>query len=197
MLNNSNRISPKIQNDVVRTQANHMLQANFDEIVRDYAMGDDSRELIKRVKQVKNLVEAIGNAFYASLIHQTRSERRVLSFALQTDPSDELQEILRLGVSLNFFSVSTLGKKEGFGRTKRYVINRRIAPYYSLDPSGFSGYFWVTSELLLRAANDPLKALDELRSRLPSIAEGSQMNLLDDANSEEDELIRIYEANDE
>lgn len=195
--NETHYISPSIQNSVVRNQATHMLQANFDEIVRDYAAGEDSKDLVQKVKQVKNLVDVIGSAFYASLISPTRSERRVLAFALQTEPSDELQEILRLAVSLNFFTVSSIGKKEGFGRTKRYVINRRIAPYYNLDPSGFSGYFWVTSELLLRASTDPAKGKDELRARLPTIMEGAQMTLsIDDLNTDT-AFLEIQEVDDE
>ena len=190
-------VSPQIQNQVVREQANHLLQANFDEIVRDYAVGENNSDLIQKVKQVKNLVEVIGSAFYASLIHPTRTERRVLAFALQTDPSDELQEILRLSVSLNFFSVSTIGKKEGFGRTKRYVINRRIAPYYNLDPSGFSGYFWITGELLLSAAKDPTSAKRELRPRLPTITEDAQLSLSIDDLNEENTFLEIQEVEDE
>ena len=190
-------ILPSIQNEVVRSHANELLHANFDEIVRDYSVEGRGESLIKRVRQVKNLVDVMGAAFYASLVHPSRSERRVLSFALQTDPDDELQEILRLAVSLNYFSESTLGKKEGFGRTRRYVLNRRISPYFNLDPSGFSGYFWVTSDFLRRAVDEPVKARDELRARLPSIAEGSQLSLPIADISKADSFLDVQEAVDE
>ena len=154
----------------------------------------DSAHLVQKVKQVKHLVDSMGAAFYASLVHPSRSERRVLAFALQNDVNEELQEILRLAVSLNFFSESSLGKKEGFGRTRRYVLNRRVSPYFNLDPSGFSGYFWVTSDFLNKAINDPSKARDELKKRLSSIKDGAQMSLPMDDLSGKSEFLDIQEA---
>jgi hypothetical protein len=185
-------ISPRIQDEVLRHRAESLMLANFDEIVRDFAGDSKNAHLVQRVNQVKNLVDSIGAAFFASLIHPTRSERRVLAFALQNEVDKELQEVLKLAVSLNFFSESSLGKKEGLGRTRRYVLNRCIAPYFNLDPSGFSGYFWITSELLKVAIENPARFKDTLRQRLPSISEGSQMSLPIEDLSDKSEFLDIH-----
>lgn len=171
-------IRPKVQSDVIREQADRLMHSNFDETIRELVPDAASNaHLSATLKRVKNLVNVMGAAFYASLVSNVRAERRVLSFALQTEPDDDVMEVLRLAVGLNFFTESSIGRKEGDGRTRRYVLNRLIAPHFNLDPSGFSGYLWVTGDLIKKAVDEPTKAKDMLRERLPAISEGAQSRL--------------------
>lgn len=171
-------IKPKTQSDVVREQADRLMHSNFDETIRELVPDAASNaQLSATLKRVKNLVNVMGAAFYASLVSNVRAERRVLSFALQTEPDDDVMEVLRLAVGLNFFTESSIGRKEGDGRTRRYVLNRLIAPHFNLDPSGFSGYLWVTGDLLKKALDEPTKAKDMLSKRLSAISEGAQSRL--------------------
>jgi hypothetical protein len=188
-------IKPQTQSDVVRAQADRLMRNNFDEAIKELVPDAGSNEDLTRcLKRVKNLVNVMGAAFYASLVCPVRAERRVLAFALQTEPDDEVTEVLRLAVGLSFFTESSLGRKEGYGRTKRYVLNRLIAPHFNLDPSGFSGYLWVTGDLLRTAIDKPTKALDMLRKRLPTIADPTQGLLQLESDVD---LISYAEADDE
>ena len=188
-----NSVSPSVQNQVVRQQADHLFHSNFDEIIKDMPHSSADPSLVERAVNVRNLIDAMGSAFAASLISPVRSERRLLAFALQTEPDAEVRAVLNLAVALGYFKESSLGRKEGLGRTRRYVINRRICPHFTLDPSGFSGYLWVTSDFLRTAIRDPARARDEIRKRLPEIAVGQQMTLPGFAKDE----VGYVEADDE
>lgn len=170
-------VSPSIQNQVVRQFADHLFHSNFDDIVKDLPHTSADATLIARANNVRNLVDSMGNAFAASLKSPVRSERRLLAFVLQNEPDEELKAVLDLAVAFGYFKASTLGRKEGLGRTRRYVINRRICPHFTLDPSGFSGYLWVSNDFLRTAIHEPARARDEIRKRLPTIAEGQQISL--------------------
>ena len=82
-----------------------------------------------------------------------RAERKVFSIALsnpeQTD--DELQQVFQLGVRLGFLHKSYIGNKDGTGRTPLYVFNRCFAPIFTLDPTGFQGYLFMTNNDLCKA----------------------------------------------
>ena len=102
-------------------------------------------------ERLELLINAMGKTFFNILTDKDRSERRVFSIALSDRPDEEVQRVLDLGVQEGYFYRTTIGTKTGHGRTARYVLSRRLAPYFSLDPTSFSGYLFVTSENLRRA----------------------------------------------
>ena len=81
------------------------------------------------------------------------SERRVFSFKISDDSNvdKELKEILKLAVEYGFLYESKIGKKSSSGRTELYILARLLAPYFTLDPNGFSGYQSLTTEWLKEA----------------------------------------------
>jgi hypothetical protein len=107
-----------------------------------------------------------------------RSERRVLSIALSDVPPDEVMRILKLGVRNGYLYESAIGTKDGLSRTRRFVLTRRLAPVFKLDPTGFSGYLFVTSALLLSALQSPARAVREFeQGRLGTVVADSQIAL--------------------
>ncbi|MEF9477165.1 hypothetical protein OWR28_04935 [Chryseobacterium sp. 1B4] len=60
---------------------------------------------------------------------------------------------------------STLGSKSGLGRSKLYILNRMLAPYFRLDPMSFSGYLHLTSQMLEAAINDQKSFLRKISDK--------------------------------
>jgi hypothetical protein len=141
-------IPPIIQHRVVFDLAVHFLITEFDKHLQDLNVPKDEKD---ERKKLQNLLEAMGATFRAILLSE-RSERRVFSIALSgNNPSDEIANVLRLGVQEGYLQKATIGNKEGTGRTALYILSRRLAPYYKLDPTSFAGYLFVTNEALLSA----------------------------------------------
>lgn len=148
-------IEPSIQNQVVRKKADSYL---FNEIRKgDIGDSDDASIAIKEnpdnlVDKLANLINAMGKTFHQILISD-RAERKVFSVALSNIPDDEIKQVFELGVRLGFFHMSYIGNKEGDGRTYLYVLNRCFAPIFTLDPTGFQGYLFMTNVDLKKAIN--------------------------------------------
>jgi hypothetical protein len=104
------------------------------------------------IEKLQNLICAMGSTFFEILVSE-RTERKVFSIALTNQPDDEVRRILKTGVRLNYLYETTIGNKEGNGRTWLYVLNRRLAPSFILDPSGFQGYLFMTNDDLKKAFN--------------------------------------------
>jgi hypothetical protein len=155
-------IRPEIQNRVVRKQADEFL---FDDLekLRDDESADSPDEAI--VTRLNSLVRALGGVFWQILL-SNRSERRVFSVALSDDPSGELREVLRLGMRYGYFHESSIGNKEGTGRTRLYILSRRLAPHFNLDPTSFAGYFFLKSSQLVEAMRNPETFIRGMEKRI-------------------------------
>lgn len=165
--NNSpiSRIPTDIQNTVLREKADFYL---FNELPKSHELNEyntDSHISItdnpqSTSEKLANLINSMGKTFQEILLSGSdedpfsgRSERKVFSIALSNpnDISNELKEVFRLGVRLGFLHQSFIGNKEGNGRTYLYILNRCFAPIFTLDPSGFQGYLFMTNEDLAKA----------------------------------------------
>jgi hypothetical protein len=102
------------------------------------------------IGKLHNLICAMGSTFFEILVSE-RSERKVFSIALTNTPDEEIRRVLKMGVRLNYLQEATIGNKYGNGRTWLYILNRRLAPSFMLDPSGFQGYLFMTNDDLHRA----------------------------------------------
>ena len=129
-------------------------------------------------EKLGNLINAMGHTFQEILlsgndddVFSGRSERKVFSIAL-SDPEKmtaELDDVLSLGVRLGFLHKSFIGNKEGNGRTYLFILNRCFAPIFTLDPSGFQGYLFMTVEDLTTAIHSG--------KRLRSVSDEEDSNL--------------------
>lgn len=145
-------ISPSVQNTVLREQADRIM---MDELERLKLSDTDSDGSSDAAVMLHNLIVALGSMFQKSLVDVGASERRYFSFALSENPTDLVSKVLRFGVRNSMFTRTTIGRKEGFGRTYRYILTRRIAPYFTLDPNGFSGYQFLTNNALQQMMTNP------------------------------------------
>jgi len=169
-----NRIDPDVQDRVVREQATAFLFSEFDRWSSDES---DDDEALNNTRRLRNLIRALGGTFHQILLSDA-SERRVFSIALSEDPDPDVLEVLRLGVRYGYFHQSTIGNKEGTGRTRLYVLNRRLAPVFTLDPTGFVGYKFVTNGILREAMEKPTTFVGRIRRAGPdSVFESPQMPL--------------------
>ena len=149
-------IDTNIQDTVMRNQADQFL---FVELRKSETPDKDFERApvpiehpTNNTEKLQNLISAMGRTFHEILVSD-RSERKVFSVALTNIPDKELKDVFRLGVRLGFFHEMRIGNKDGNGRTMLYVLNRCFAPIFTLDPTGFQGYLFMTNEDLHKAIN--------------------------------------------
>lgn len=147
------KIETLTQDKVLRAQADSFL---YSELMKSEGIDDGEFALApindpsNDVEKLQNLICAMGSTFHEILI-SNRAERKVFSIALTNVPDAELKRIFRLGVRLGFFHEARIGNKDGNGRTQLYILNRCFAPLFTLDPTGFQGYFFMTNNALHEA----------------------------------------------
>lgn len=146
-------ISHSVQDRIVKERAKKLLINDFSDMKRS---SDDPAEIVLKLS---NLVNALGGMFHEILVSDA-SERRVFSIAFSSGPDDEVQEVLDMGVTKGYLHQSSIGNKKGNGRVPLYILTRRLAPAFILDPTSFSGYKYVTNDKVLATINSPKKLLD-------------------------------------
>ena len=155
-------IDHRTQSEVLREEANALMFGEFEDLKRSTPPSTEDRGNIVRLR---NLILFLGGFFRQKLISED-SERRIFSVAVTRGPEVDVADVLDLGVRLGYFHPSSLGNKEGTGRVRLHILNRRLAPYFNLDPSSFSGYQFFTNSVLRRAINGPVDSLlAEVRRR--------------------------------
>lgn len=179
-------ISPSIQDDEIRKQSDELLIAKFDEIRGDAQNDPDITSDLANIDRLKNLIQALGSLFQAFLMDENASQRRVFSFVISDTAPSNLEEILSMGVKFGYLYEDATGKKSGMGRTKLYVLSRRLAPAFKLDPIGFSNYLSLTSTFLLEISERPNSFVSRLRKQGPdSILKVSpQLTFLEDLDND-------------
>ena len=152
-------IEPSIQSAVVREEANKFL---FNDLELYEKEGHEEAYPQEDIKKLSNLIQGLGGLFRKVLL-SSRSERRVFSIAISDTPSDEVLHILDIGIQLGYFHRSTIGRKESgsIGRTRLYVLNRRLAPIWNLDPNGFAGYLFIKNQVLQDAIASPFGTINK------------------------------------
>ena len=158
-----------IQNKVIRNMADSYMFSRFEELSIDDKKPYSCSSLT-RVTMLRNLLFSMGKTFHNILISD-RNERRVFSIALSNEPDGEVKSVLDLGVETGYLQVSTIGRKDGAGRTLLYILNRILSPVFTLDPTGFTGYLFVTnnsikdamrSQRLLRELSETTQDIEQL-----------------------------------
>ena len=151
-----NEISPGIQNQVVRDEADRLMLSELNLIKQQ----DDAEHTL--TDNLYNLIQSLGGTFFLKLVSDD-AERRVFSVAISGKSDREIDEVFELGVRYAYFHRSSIGNKDGTGRTRLYVLTRRLAPYFSLDPTSFAGYLWTTTDMLREAMANPDKLLRRIK----------------------------------
>ncbi len=170
-----NFISYTTQNKVSRDNAdkflfNYFRKTETDEMALTEANGT--------LQKLQNLILSMGKTFHDILISD-RAERRIFSIALTDVPTLEIKEVLSLGVKLNYLHSSSIGTKDGSGKTQLYILNRYISPHFTLDPTSFAGYLFVKNEEIYNA-----------------MTKGSKLRKIDNMTDENIEQLSLFEDND-
>jgi hypothetical protein len=168
-------ISPSIQNTIIRSEAQNLIVDGFQRLAAEVKEGGEQDE---RVRKLYNMINSLGGTFHQILLSD-KSERRVFSVMLSEPPDDEVRSVLDLGVQEGLLQYSTKGNKEGTGRTSLYILTRRLAPYFNLDPFGFAGYLSVRNDYLRLAMTDPKHVRRIKDQGLDKFFEVGQMSLFD------------------
>ncbi len=143
-------IPPALQNKVIFRYSEDFLLYRFDQIKKDLP-----KEQWSLVNKLATLIESLGRLFYHQLHDPDAREARMFSFTIRGNISDEMEDILNLGIRYRYFQRRTYSTKEGGGRDKWYVLHRRLCPVFKLDPTGFEGRISLTSKLLYVACVNP------------------------------------------
>lgn len=148
-------IAPNVQNDVIRKFSDEFFSAEFERMkaearqIESAETAEGKRET--EYERLECLINSMGRTFAMLLRDEGRSERRVFSVALSDRVDQDVKRVLDLGVEEGYLYRSTIGRKAGYGRTDLYVLSRRLAPHFGLDPTSFSGYLFVTNDALRKA----------------------------------------------
>jgi hypothetical protein len=109
----------------------------------------------------------------------------VFSIAFSDAPDRDVLDVLKLGVQCGYLHEASIGNKEGTGRTRMFVLSRRLAPFFMLDPTGFAGYKFVTNAAVKEAILRP-KAFIARISRGELLEDPPQLRLFDGSASGDD-----------
>jgi len=174
-------IDSAVQDKVVRDDARRFFFAEYEQIE---AAEVDAQQRQVYLKKLHNLVKALGGMFHAILVSD-RSERRVFSVALSDEFDQEVIDVFKLGVRYGMFHESSIGNKEGTGRARLFILSRRLAPFFTLDPTSFAGYKFMTTEALRLAMERPESFLRRFEAgQMDQIIEGTQSSLFDESGGE-------------
>lgn len=159
-------IPTDLQNKIITKYSKDVLIDRIEDIKRDMPTPRSSLP-----EKLRTLVESLGQIFY-NLLHDPKSRQpRLFSFSVTGPISEELTQVLDLGVRYRFFlAPTTQGRKVGGGQDPLYILNRRLCPAYKLDPSAFTGRLSISPELLKLACEDPKRFV---RARLKQATDAS------------------------
>ena len=156
-------IRPQVQTSIVRREAETVMFGDFDSLKNDLDQSGLSLDTHhEHIDRLRNLIRFLGNFFFQKLVSED-SERRVFSVAISNEPDKDILRIFDLGVRYGYFHRSSIGNKEGTGRIRLYILSRRLAPHFNLDPSSFAGYQFVTNDILRQAMLFPNRVLSFVR----------------------------------
>jgi hypothetical protein len=171
-------IPTSIQDSVLKTWSEEFIISEFEKLKRDEVSqnGDDPSV----VSQLYCLINSLGRLFRNVLLSEG-SQRRIFSIMVKGAMDENLQRVFQLGVEWGYFQRSTAPSKDGYGREYRFVLSRRLAPYFKLDASSYAGQLSVTSEQLKLACIDSDRFV---KIRMNNIDTGQEKSQTDLFNSE-------------
>lgn len=97
--------------------------------------------------------------------------------ALTDIPDDELKEILHLAVQYGYLHQSSIRNKQGTGKCVLYVLSRTLAPYFKIEPKGFKGYQFMSSNALKISLIDPNKFIKLIAPNKDSTQDYGQLTI--------------------
>ncbi len=170
-------INPDIQDAQIRAQSDDLLLGAFENLHNEVKR--DGNIAVREIQQLKNLISGLGYLFQAFLMDKEASQRRIFSIHLSDEPPEHLRSILAMAIRYGYLYKDAIGRKEGMGRTTLYVLTRRLAPAFKLDPIGFSNHLSVTSAFLCGLLENPRTYKNRLKTSITPDNTQMQLGLLD------------------
>lgn len=164
-----------IQDDVIQEYSEDFLTNEFDKI-RETIEDTNGVGKLSKADKLHNLISGLGGLFHAIFISD-KSERIVFSVALTDIPDDELKEILHLAVQYGYLHQSSIRNKQGTGKCVLYVLSRTLAPYFKIEPKGFKGYQFMSSNALKISLIDPNKFIKLIAPNKDSTQDYGQLTI--------------------
>lgn len=166
-------IDTSVQDEVIKQYSDNYILKDFeknfigdeDDEHKEISVSDVGNEELRKSDKLRNLISGLGGMFHTILISNA-SERRVFCIALTSKADSELSEILDMGVEFGYFHESTIGNKQGTGRTKLYILSRLLSPHFKLDPMSFAGYKFLKSEILKESLRNPQAFIAKIKESL-------------------------------
>lgn len=123
------------------------------------------------IKKLENLVRALGNYFRERLLTENLTEGRIFSFTVrqieQLDYSE--RRVLQLAEQNDYLQKSFYSGKNRKSAEEWYLLSRRLAPFFKLDPTALKGRVAFSSFDIQMAMNDPdrfvKEKIDKLRKK--------------------------------
>ena len=144
-------IPPSTQNEVLKQNSEDFLKQAPQKIAKNLP-----EEELQYLDDLQTLVRSLGQLFYERLHDENSREPRMFSFTVngEIQTGSDLSKVLDLGKRVRYFKDRTYSTKDGGGREDWYILNRRLAPMFKLDPTGFQGRMSLTPELLKIGCED-------------------------------------------
>ncbi|MCJ7634159.1 hypothetical protein MUP77_17445 [Candidatus Bathyarchaeota archaeon] len=159
-------IPPALQDQVLFEYSEEFVIHKFQSIRRGLPI-----ERWNEVDALATLITSLGKLFFERLHDPDAREVRLFSFTVRGQISPEIERVLQLGLDYRYLQLRSYSTKEGGGRERWYILNRRVCPAYKLDPTGFEGRISIKADLLKIACEDTdrfvkmrLKAQDDSSS---------------------------------
>lgn len=168
-------IPSSIQDHVLKSWSEEFIISEFEKIKRDIEKCSENSDP-SIVSQLYCLINSLGGLFRQVLL-SSGSQRRIFSIMVNGEMDDALQRVFQLGVEWGYFQRSTAPSKEGYGRQYRFVLSRRLAPYFKLDASSYAGQLSITVDDLKIACTDSDKFVKLRMAKLQADQEADQIDI--------------------
>ncbi len=182
-----------IPTNIQEEQINKYSEVFFNSI-RNVALGNsqDKNLLIK----LENLIRALGKYFRARLLMEDLTEGRIFSFAIKQVEklSYEERRVLQLAEQHDYLQKSFYSGKNGTNAEEWYLLSRKLAPFFKLDPTALKGRIVFSPLDIQTAMENPDQFVKMKMSKLQKRKEEKeseiyQMSLFDD----EDDIFYMEE----
>lgn len=123
------------------------------------------------LKKLENLIRALGNYFRGRLLTENLTEGRIFSFTIRHIEHLDYSErrVLQLAEQNDYLQKSFYSGKNRNSAEEWYLLSRRLAPFFKLDPTALKGRVGFSSFDIQMAMNDPDRfvkdKIDKLRKK--------------------------------
>ena len=116
-----------------------------------------NKEEYELLTGLENLIKSFGRFFRERLLMKSLSEGRVFSFSIKQSEKLNIRErrVFQLAEQNAYLQKSFVMLKNGAAVEEWYLLSRRLAPFFRLDPTALKGRLEISSKDIDLAMSDP------------------------------------------